>query len=163
MAVKFERQALYEQVWITPLSKLGPSYGLSDNGLRKVCKSMNIPLPVAGHWAKVAAGHAIPRPKIPADAPKQVFVSYPPQPLAPGVKDPDDQVWLARWEAFEADSMHRIHFIPTPEQWHPVVAPFARSLITAAKQHAALVIERDAYREKSASLRNPGPDFGSFK
>lgn len=54
MAHVFERISLYEEVWTTPLTKLGKKYGLSDNGLRKVCKALSIPLPKAGHWAKVA-------------------------------------------------------------------------------------------------------------
>jgi len=59
MARTFERKALYEEVWATSLSTLGPKYGLSDNGLRRICKAMNIPLPPAGHWTKVAAGQPI--------------------------------------------------------------------------------------------------------
>ena len=54
MEIIFERTRLYEEVWSEPLTKLGKKYGLSDNGLRKVCKALNIPLPRAGHWAKVA-------------------------------------------------------------------------------------------------------------
>jgi len=37
---------------------LAKKYGLSDNGLRKVCWKYNIPTPAAGHWAKQAHGHA---------------------------------------------------------------------------------------------------------
>ena len=58
MEIIFGRIALYDEVWTTPLTQLAKKYSLSDNGIREVCKAMNIPLPVAGHWAKVAGGKA---------------------------------------------------------------------------------------------------------
>jgi hypothetical protein len=75
MNVTFERNSLYEEVWNAPLTKLGPKYGMSDNGLRKVCRAMNIPLPSAGHWAKVAANKAVKRTPLPTIAERTVFVS----------------------------------------------------------------------------------------
>ena len=39
------REQLYEQVWSVPIVKLAEQYGLSDNGLRKVCKRLNVPVP----------------------------------------------------------------------------------------------------------------------
>lgn len=47
------REELYNLVWETPLSQLAKKYNLSDNGLRKVCKRLDIPLPKNGHWQKV--------------------------------------------------------------------------------------------------------------
>ena len=47
------RQELYDLVWENPLSKLAKKYNLSDNGLRKVCKKLDIPLPKNGHWQKI--------------------------------------------------------------------------------------------------------------
>jgi len=38
-----KREELYEEVWSTPLTKLSQKYGLSDNGLRKVCKRLDMP------------------------------------------------------------------------------------------------------------------------
>jgi hypothetical protein len=54
--ITFERARLYEEVWTTPLTRLGEKYGLSDNGIRKVCKALNIPLPSHGHWARWLRG-----------------------------------------------------------------------------------------------------------
>ena len=39
-------------VWEEALSKLAPKLGLSDVGLRKICKRHNIPLPPQGYWAR---------------------------------------------------------------------------------------------------------------
>ena len=60
----FERQILFDEVWATPVTKLAKAYGLSDVGLRKICVTLDIPLPPRGHWAKVAAGRKIPKPAL---------------------------------------------------------------------------------------------------
>ena len=59
------RQELFDQVWLEPMTKLAPKYGLSDVGLAKVCKKHQIPKPPVGHWAKLAHGKASPKPKLP--------------------------------------------------------------------------------------------------
>jgi hypothetical protein len=47
------RKELYDLVWSTPLTTLAKKYGLSDNGLRKICNKLNIPLPKSGYWMKL--------------------------------------------------------------------------------------------------------------
>ena len=51
--VEVTRQELYNLVWSKPMSKLALEYNLSDNGLRKICKKHEIPLPLLGHWQKI--------------------------------------------------------------------------------------------------------------
>ena len=51
--VEVTRQELYNLVWSKPMSKLALKYNLSDNGLRKICKKHEIPLPLLGHWQKI--------------------------------------------------------------------------------------------------------------
>ncbi len=53
------REQLYELVWITPMIQLAKKYDISDNGLRKICKGMDIPLPEQGHWQKVQYGKSV--------------------------------------------------------------------------------------------------------
>jgi len=53
------RIKLYEEVWFEPMTTVAARYGVSDNGLRKRCKALNIPLPPAGYWAKVKAGKPV--------------------------------------------------------------------------------------------------------
>ena len=43
-----KREELYEEVWSAPLTQLCARYGLSDNGLRKMCKRLNVPVPGGG-------------------------------------------------------------------------------------------------------------------
>ena len=61
----WDRHELYEKVWQVPLRKLAAEYGISDVGLAKVCRKLEIPLPGLGHWTKIACGHSIPRPPLP--------------------------------------------------------------------------------------------------
>ena len=51
-----KREELYEEVWSTPLTQLCAKYGLSDNGLRKVCKRLNVPVPDGGERGVLAGG-----------------------------------------------------------------------------------------------------------
>lgn len=47
------RQELYEQVWFKPMVTLSKEYSLSDNGLRKICKKYDVPIPPMRHWQEV--------------------------------------------------------------------------------------------------------------
>jgi|GraSoiStandDraft_1057264.scaffolds.fasta_scaffold17632_2 hypothetical protein len=60
----FTRKELYDLVWTEPLIKLASIYHISDNGLRKICIRMNIPLPRAGHWQKLLFGKRIFKPAL---------------------------------------------------------------------------------------------------
>jgi hypothetical protein len=63
---RHNREQLYEEVWSEPMQKVARKYQLSDVGLAKVCKKLNIPKPGLGYWAKKAAGKPIPkRPPLP--------------------------------------------------------------------------------------------------
>lgn len=50
--VRLDRRTLYEKVWSTPMQRLASEFGLSDVGLAKICKKLDIPRPARGHWAK---------------------------------------------------------------------------------------------------------------
>ena len=50
--VHCSREELYEQVWSEPMVALAQKYGISDVGLRKKCKKLNIPLPPQGYFLR---------------------------------------------------------------------------------------------------------------
>lgn len=54
-----DRDALYEQVWLKPLTHLAKEYGLSDVGLKKICNKMEVPTPPRGHWQRIEHGHKV--------------------------------------------------------------------------------------------------------
>ena len=60
-----QREALYNEVWSEPMTTVSKRYGMSDNGLRKHCKTLGIPMPSLGYWAKVQAGQKVPRTDLP--------------------------------------------------------------------------------------------------
>jgi hypothetical protein len=88
--IRFERQKLFEQVWEKPMTALAAEYGVSDVGLRKICKRLNIPLPPQGYHLRTHKGQ---RPSLPVakDAikeyvthiyePEQLTVNELPQPV----------------------------------------------------------------------------------
>ena len=55
----WNREELYEEVWSVPMRALAKKYGISDVGLAKVCRKLQIPLPGRGHWEKKAAGQDV--------------------------------------------------------------------------------------------------------
>jgi hypothetical protein len=59
------REDLYELVWSKPMLELAKDFGISDRGLAKRCKLLGIPVPGRGYWARVDAGQAPYRPKLP--------------------------------------------------------------------------------------------------
>ncbi|MFT2011009.1 hypothetical protein ACMA1I_20225 [Pontibacter sp. 13R65] len=57
--VIINRQELYHMVWKEPMTTLAKRYSISDNGLRKICIKLQVPLPKKGHWMKVKAGKKV--------------------------------------------------------------------------------------------------------
>jgi len=61
-----DRESLYNEVWLEPVSVVAARYGLSDVGLAKICRAWAIPLPSRGYWAKVNAGRIMRQVPLPA-------------------------------------------------------------------------------------------------
>lgn len=67
-----DRDTLYAEVWANPVTIVAARYGLSDVGLAKICRALNIPLPSRGYWAKLKAGRVmkqVPLPKLKGPVP----------------------------------------------------------------------------------------------
>lgn len=64
--VKLSREQLYEEVWSTPMHRLCAKYGLSDVGLAKVCRRMDIPRPPRGYWRRLSTGAKTRKPSLPS-------------------------------------------------------------------------------------------------
>ena len=63
--ITLPRSALYDLVWTKPVTELSKEFGISDVALAKRCRSIKIPLPPRGYWARVAAGQKPRRPSLP--------------------------------------------------------------------------------------------------
>ena len=62
------------------MSKLSKRYGISDVGLAKICRRMDIPVPPRGYWARIAHGQKITKPRLPAlkaGMPESIEISPP--------------------------------------------------------------------------------------
>jgi len=53
------REELYRLVWSKPITELAKEFGMSDVGLAKVCKKLNVPKPYRGYWQLVEAGRKV--------------------------------------------------------------------------------------------------------
>ena len=74
----FKREELYDRVWSTPMRQLAKEFQMSDSGLAKICRKLNIPRPGRGYWMKKQAGRKVkqkPLPPAKPGAPTQHRVS----------------------------------------------------------------------------------------
>jgi hypothetical protein len=59
------REALYEEVWAEPMTKVAARYGMASNLLGRICDRLRVPCPSWGYWAQLKVGKADPRPPLP--------------------------------------------------------------------------------------------------
>jgi hypothetical protein len=55
----YNREKLYQEVWEKPVTEIAKRYKVSDVAIHKVCKSLDIPTPGPGYWARVRAGKPV--------------------------------------------------------------------------------------------------------
>jgi hypothetical protein len=63
--IRMDRATLFDIVWSKSRVQLAKEWGLSDVGLAKAFRRLQIPLPGRGYWAKTRAGKRVRRPKLP--------------------------------------------------------------------------------------------------
>lgn len=76
------REELYRAVWAMPMSRLAEDYGISGNGLAKICDREDIPYPPRGYWAKHAVNKAPKRTPLPKSSSVR-SITIRPTPLPP--------------------------------------------------------------------------------
>lgn len=62
---RYDRTALYEQVWSQPAQQVAKSYDVSVPKFRKVCRRLKVPVPARGYWARVQNGYSMKKPSLP--------------------------------------------------------------------------------------------------
>ncbi|WP_428304825.1 hypothetical protein [Lacipirellula sp.] len=60
-----KRAELYRLVWSEPRRVLAAKLGISDVGIAKLCRRLDIPMPPRGYWAKKAVGKPVKVVKLP--------------------------------------------------------------------------------------------------
>lgn len=61
----YRREILYKEVWQFPVTEVAKKYSVSDVAIHKICKSLDVPTPPPGYWAKVRAGKKVDVPPLP--------------------------------------------------------------------------------------------------
>ena len=134
-------EELHRLVWETPMVRLGERFGISGNGLAKICRRLDIPYPPRGHWAKKAAGHkvmTVPLPAAQSNTPASVRIS----PTEPeGLVDPNSPVQQALDDArSKTVSLH------VPERLNRPHAIIAGWLADHERRKQEAKRERDPWR-----------------
>lgn len=84
--MKITRTELYEMVWAKPITRLAKEFGLSDVGFAKICRKHNIPLPERGYWARLNAGHSVPKTPFPNPKNDETIVIEKRDPISEEIK-----------------------------------------------------------------------------
>lgn len=141
------RERLYDEVWVAPMIRVAERYGISGNGLAKICDRLDVPYPSRGHWARKAAGQTVqqtPLPEAKADGLLQVEIR--PTQFAPTEVSAEAQATIA--------AVARATTIITVSERllrpHPIIAGWIREKDEALKR-----ARRDR-REHGWSF-DPGP------
>lgn len=126
------------------MSRLAPRWGLSGNGLAKICDRMGVPYPPRGHWAKKAAGKEVEALSLPpAEKGNLATVTFGRSQSHAAAPKPPVEV-KAKVEAARAATSS----VAVPERLvrpHPVIAGWL-ARYEQRKREARL--ERDPFRKK---------------
>ncbi len=52
-AITVKREQLYDLVWSKTLAKLTEEYAYTNEGIKKICKEFDVPMPDNGYWSKL--------------------------------------------------------------------------------------------------------------
>jgi len=63
--ITLTRQELYDLVWSKPMSSLAKEFGITDVGLAKRCRAVDVPIPYRGYWTRKKGGYGPPRTPLP--------------------------------------------------------------------------------------------------
>lgn len=99
------RQALYDQIWAQPMTKVAKEYGISNVALAKICKKLNVPCPWRGYWRRKETGKAVKQLTLPpnSDPMKQAVTIHPTIRPEAGVQM--DEVTTQRINAEKTDDL----------------------------------------------------------
>ncbi len=64
--VTYKREVLYAELWSEPASTVAARYSISSTALANICKTLNVPRPGRGYWARRAHGQTPPVVALPA-------------------------------------------------------------------------------------------------
>jgi hypothetical protein len=123
------------------MSRLAQTYGISGNGLAKVCNRLKIPYPPRGYWAKKAAGKKVVQSRLP-ERKEGTPVSAVITPTPPPVPLPEVPPEIQREVDVAKSRVGSVVVADRLVRPHPVIA--------------AWLTEREEARAQARRERNPG-------
>lgn len=148
--INVSREDLYRQVWETPMQRLAAQYGISGNGLAKICDRLRVPYPNRGYWAKRESGKTVkqlPLPPAAADTPRQTVITPSPPRLPPS---PPAQMSPEVKELYDA-TMEQAATVTVPE----TLRKPHRIIATEIAEHERKIAA--AKRDRFAAAFGPKP------
>ena len=64
--VEITRDALYERVWTTPVTRLAQKFGLPYAELVKICNRLDVPRPSSAYWSNLSLGRSVEKTALPS-------------------------------------------------------------------------------------------------
>lgn len=123
--IRLGRVSLYEMVWAEPVRTVAARYDISDVALAKICRTLGVPLPGRGYWAKKAAGVDVPpRPPLPERAEGEPTEHQLSSPLTPSARASAPADAAALFER-EREAANRIVVSDQLQRPHRLVAECA--------------------------------------
>ena len=143
------RQSLYDLVWSKPMSDLAKDFNMSDVGLAKRCRAVDVPIPYRGYWARKAAGQDPPKLPLPKYRTPTAATSAPAEPIKPIIRDgAEPEVRFGLPSGDSATGLQRPIITPTDAQaWQDRIAALAIKPATAIADTCAAV-RRTAQHKK---------------
>lgn len=134
--VEYERKKLYEEVWNEPVSTVAKRYGVSDVAIHKICKSMDIPVPPRGYWAKKRAGQKVKKEPLPKTDKRTTVTRYFSIERKPPAPEPELQEILSEEEYqklyYVAES---IVMLPEGSRYHKTISAYKTSIDVWRKEY----------------------------
>lgn len=136
-----DRRSLFERVWSSPMRTVAAELGLSDVGLAKACRRMQIPVPGRGYWAKAAAGRKGKRPSL---KPLLTTDNKTQRELVVDLRERDRAAAklagpIGKQAVFEADPRNRIVVKANLRGAHPLVTAFSKAVAEAGAKSGEYV------------------------
>ena len=153
----YDRETLYHEVWEQSVSKVAKKYGVSDVMIHKVCKSLNIPVPPRGYWAKVQAGQTPPKEPLPKAAGRTSLIGRKEEEKRQSTIQSADRDLLSFLSDAERtrilEAALSLHVEPEVKKLHPVLQKHKMLFTAWAKQHP-----REKYADWNRDKYRPVPN-----
>lgn len=149
--VEYERETLYKEVWNEPVSTVAKRYGVSDVAIHKICKSMDIPVPPRGYWAKKRAGQKVKKVPLPKTDKRTTVTRYYSIERKPPAPEPELMDILSEKEYQKLCSVaETIEMLPEGTRYHKTIAAYKASIDTWKKEYGKYDYRLAIYRNHPA-------------